>query len=294
MSRPENLKTRIFLDGSDLSETDQMKNEVGFVDGQTTNPSNFVKALKKDIANEKGISVEEVEVKLSKEELYERYQKRVQEISHKLPNGSVSIEVYADANTGVEEILEQAEEMYTWIPNAHIKLPITKAGLEAAEKLVSKGVRVNMTLCFNQEQAAAVYSATKGAKKGDVFISPFIGRVYDKGNNGMNLVRNILKMYQDGDGHVEVLAASIRDGEQLSEAIALQSDITTSYLKAILEWNEMGKPVRSPEEFSHPGMSEIPYQEISLEKDWREYNIYDEMTDDGLLSFANDWNNLLK
>ncbi len=285
MARPEHMHTRIFLDGSDLSEMDQVADTLGFLDGQTTNPSNFVKALK----NER----KEESLRFEKEELYALYKKRVQEISAKVPNGSVSIEVYADANTTAEEMIAQGKEMNTWIPNAHIKLPITTAGLATAEALVAAGIRVNMTLCFTQEQAAAVYAATKGAKRGDVFISPFIGRVNDKGLNGMDLIKNILTMYATGDGHVEVLAASIRTGEQLAEAIAVQCDITTSYKKAIDEWGESGMRVMDPAEFNHPAFEAIPYQELSLDKPWQEYTIAHEMTDDGLRRFAEDWNNLL-
>ncbi|PIT86140.1 MAG: transaldolase [Candidatus Magasanikbacteria bacterium CG10_big_fil_rev_8_21_14_0_10_43_6] len=285
MARPENMHTRIFLDGSDLSEMDQIQATLGFLDGQTTNPSNFISALKKE-RGEEGLQFEQ-------EALYALYKSRVQEISKKIPNGSVSIEVYADADTTAEAMIAQGKDMYTWIPNAHIKLPITTAGLAAAETLVGAGMRVNMTLCFSQEQAAAVYAATQGAKKGDVFISPFIGRVNDKGNNGMDLITNILKMYRDGDGHVDVLAASIRNGEQLAKAIAVGADITTSYKQAIDEWATAGMPVSDAAEFIHPTLSPIPYETLSLEKAWQEYHIQHDMTDDGLRRFAEDWNNLL-
>lgn len=284
--RPENLYTRIFLDGSDLDEMHSLKERMGFLDGQTTNPSNFVKALKKERGEE--------ELTFSADELRDLYKKRVQEISEIVPGGSVSVEVYADADTTAQDMLAQAREMYGWIPNAHIKLPITAAGLEAAEVLVGEGKRVNMTLCFSQEQAAAVYAATKGAKKGDVFTSPFIGRVSDKGKQGADLIKNILKMYEAGDGHVEVLAASIRNAEQLAHAIALKSDITTSYLKAITEWIDLGMPIKSLEEFDHSDLEPMPFENISLEKDWREYNIKHEMTDDGLRRFVDDWNNLIE
>ncbi len=286
MARPTGMKTRIFLDGSDLQEMKDLESMIGFLDGQTTNPSNFVKALKKEQGTD--------DLSFEKDELYGLYKKRVQEISQLVPDGSVSIEVYADASTTSEQMLEQAREMYTWIPNAHIKLPIIPEGLKTAQQLVSEGVRVNMTLCFNQEQAAAVYAATKGAKKGDVFISPFIGRVDDKGKNGMDLIKNILQMYTQGDGHVEVLSASIRTGDQLAEAIAVGSDITTSYLKAIVEWADTGMEVKDPSAFSHEDLEAIPYKDISLDQPWEAYNIQHDMTDDGLRRFADDWNKLIK
>jgi transaldolase len=83
----------------------------------------------------------------------------------------VSIEVFADLDTSAEEMLAQGEEMFTWIPNAYIKYPWTHEGLKAAEISVRKQIRVNMTLCFSQEQAAAVYAATKGSKEPGVCIA---------------------------------------------------------------------------------------------------------------------------
>lgn len=285
MSHPPNLNTQIFLDGADLNEMTFMQEKLGFIDGQTTNPSNFVKALKK----EKG----EEEFRVDEETLYQLYRERVEAISALVPEGSVSIEVYAAVDTPAAQMIAQGREMNTWIPNAHIKLPITTAGLEAAKTLTSEGIRVNMTLCFTQEQAAAVYAATRGAKRGDVFISPFIGRVNDKGRNGMDVIKNILKMYEAGDGHVMVLAASIRNVEQLSEAIAVGSDITTSYWKAIEAWADAGMPVKKPEEFDHPDLVAIPYEDISLDNNWRDYDIGHEMTDDGLRRFVADWEGVL-
>ncbi len=79
-----------------------------------------------------------------------------------------------------EEMLNNTERsFFSWIPNAHIKLPITREGLKTAKEMRNMGTRVNMTLRFNQEQAAAVYDATRRATAGQVFISPFVGRLDD-------------------------------------------------------------------------------------------------------------------
>lgn len=80
-------------------------------------------------------------------------------------NAGVSIEVFADLDSRAEEMLVQSQEMFTWIPNTYVKYPCTHEGLGAAEMSVQKRIRVNMTLCFSQEQAAAVYAATKGSKE---------------------------------------------------------------------------------------------------------------------------------
>lgn len=283
--KPYNLKTKIFLDSSSIAETQEIQTKLGWLDGQTTNPSNFVKALKQETGK--------VDLKFNRVELYRLYKERIQEISGLLPGASISVEVYADLETSAEEMVIQGKEMYNWISNAHVKLPVTHEGLKAAEILIKEGIKVNLTLVFNQEQAAAVYAATKGARRGDVFISPFVGRYYDKKINGMDLIKNILKMYEHGDGHVEVLAASIRNGEQLSEVIANKSDIVTCYSKAIIEWFEMGKPVKKPENFSHPELASIEYEEIDLNKPWSEFSVQHEMTDSGLASFVKDWNGII-
>lgn len=96
------------------------------------------------------------------------------------------------------------------IPNAYIKYPCTAEGLKAAQMSVAAGIRVNMTLCFSQAQAAAVYAATRGSKA-PVYVSPFIGRLDDHGKNGVDVIDNIKRMYANSDGHVLVLAASIRN-----------------------------------------------------------------------------------
>jgi transaldolase len=281
--RPTELKTKIFLDSGDPAETRDVLSILGFLDGQTTNPSLIAK------------NPQTAGKKFSQKEIYDFYKGVVREISALIPKGSVSIEVYADAKTSSDDMLKQAREFYQWIPNAHIKFPTTAEGLKAAEICAKEGIRVNMTLVFSQEQAAAVYAATKGAKKGDVFLSPFIGRLDDRGENGMDLISNILKMYQNGDGHVEVLTASVRSQEHFLKAIELGSDIITSPLKIYKQWAADG--IKMPDEnFSYQAntLKPIPYEEINLEKLWQEHNLHHELTDKGMEKFAEDWNNLIE
>ncbi len=279
--RPNNLQTKIFLDGGDSNETKETTKLLGFLDGQTTNPSLIAKKL------ESG--------KFTQPELMELYKSVVSEISSLIPIGSVSIQVYSDKDTKAEVMLTQGKEMYTWIPNAHIKYPVTLEGLKAAAESVRLGMRINMTLVFSEEQAAAVYSATKGAKKGQVFLSPFIGRLDDRGENGMSLIENIIKMYKNGDGHVEVLAASIRNMDHLLGCFKLGADIITLPYKTIKEWSDQGLP--TPVEdfiYSKNNLQDIPYQQLDLTKPWQEFNINHELTDKGLEKFASDWNTLLR
>lgn len=286
--RPENWKTKIFLDSGDPRETKAALLTLGFLDGQTTNPSL--------IAKNPATSGK----KFSKQELLQFYRGVVEEVSSLIPQGSVSIEVYADKNTTAEEMLAQGREFNTWIHNAHIKYPTTREGLKAAEISVKEGMRVNMTLVFSQEQAAAVYAATHGASRGQVFVSPFVGRLEDIGEKGMDLIKNILEMYKAGDGHVEVLTASVRSLLHIQEAANMGSDILTAPIKVLEEWHSATS--QSPSDGVPPSPYEgregerwkpIAYKDLDLNKPWQEYNIEHELTNKGLEKFASDWNNLI-
>jgi transaldolase len=163
---------------------------------------------------------------LSSEEEKNEYKKIVRSISPLVGDAGVSIEVFADLNTTAEEMPAQGQEMFSWIPNAYIKYPCTHESLRAAEMSVQRTIRVNMTLCFSQEQASAVYAGTRGSKE-PVYVSPFVGRLDDQGEDGMDLVRNIKKMYERSDGHVHVLAASIRTINHLLCSFFLGTELAT-------------------------------------------------------------------
>lgn len=282
----KDLKTKIFLDGGDPKETNELISILGFLDGQTTNPS--LVAKNPDV--QKRI---EAGQKFSTEEIMDFYKDMVSEISKIIPEGSVSIEVSADENSTMEDLLSQAKEMNGWIPNAHIKFPTTKAGLGAAEECIKLGINVNMTLVFSQEQAAAVYAATLGAKKGQVFVSPFVGRLDDRGENGVDLIKNIIKMYESGDGHVEVLTASVRNMDHYKAALAIGSDIITGPFKLIKEWKEAG--MEFPAQYTYsPDLEKIEYEKLDLNKSWQEFDISHDLTDKGIEKFASDWAALIK
>ncbi len=281
--RPQDLKTRIFLDGGNPDETREVIRLLGFLDGQTTNPTLIAK------------NPEARGKKFSAGELIDFYRKVVTTISGLIPRGSVSVEVYSDPATRAEAMLEQGKEMFSWIANAHVKFPTTGEGLKAAEQAVQAGMRVNMTLNVSQEQAAAVYAATRGARKGQAFISPFVGRLDDRGENGMDVVANILRMYGQGDGHVEVLTASVRSFDHLLYALRLGSDIITAPFEILKQWGEKGMPVPGEGFVYHPAnLKPIPYREISLAKKWRDYDLRHDLTDKGMEKFSADWNALIR
>lgn len=286
--RPTNLSTRIFLDGGDAAETRSVIDRLGFLDGQTTNPTLIAKNPSAQARMASG-------EKFTDEEIYAFYKRVVIEMSTLLPTGSISIEVYADHTTPPETMVAQSKTMVAWIPNAHIKFPTTAAGLEAAEQAVVRGMRVNMTLCFSQAQAAAVHCATRGASRGEVFVSPFVGRLDDSGENGMDLIAAILRMYREEGSSVEVLTASIRSLEHFLCALALGSDIITAPAAILYAWADAGMPIPDQSYTCDArGLSSIPYQSISLTGDWRELDISHSLTDKGIQRFADDWNARIK
>lgn len=286
--KPNNLKTRIFLDGGNPGEARDLIKLLGFLDGQTTNPTLISKNPEARERLEKG-------EKFSAQEIFDFYRGVVTTISGLMPDGSISVEVYADAATAADAMLRQGLDMFSWIPNAHIKFPTSHEGLKAAERAVKEGLRVNMTLCFSQEQAAAVYTATRGAKKGQVYVSPFIGRLDDRGENGMDVIANIIRMYRQGDGHVEVLTASVRSLDHLLEAIKLGSDIITVPYEILKEWGEKGLPMPGDAyTYDTRGLKAIPYRRIGLNNKWEDYDIRHELTDKGMAKFSADWNALIQ
>lgn len=286
--RPKDLKTRIFLDGGDPGETREAIRLLGFLDGQTTNPT----LISKNPEARRRLAAGR---KFTEQEILSFYKGVVKEISALIPQGSISVEVYADLSTTAEPMLKQGKEMFSWIPNAHIKFPTSREGLKAAEKAVRDGLRTNLTLCFTQPQAAAVYAATRGAKRGGVFVSPFVGRLDDRGEDGMDLVANIIRMYKKGDGHVEVLTASVRNMNHFMYALKLGSDIISAPFNILKEWGEKGLPLPGKDYFYDRGaLKPISFQEIDLVLNWQDYDIRHELTDKGMERFSADWNALIK
>ena len=277
MTRP---KTKILVDGGDPQETRRVKELLGFVDGQTTNPSLIAKNphIKDLIASGH---------KLSKREEMDEYKKIVQTISPLAGDAGVSIEVFSDERTMAQEMFDQGREMFSWIPNAYIKYPCTAEGLRAAQMSVQR-MRVNITLCFSQQQAAAVYAATKGTKE-PVYVSPFVGRLDDIGQNGMDVVRNIKRMFSKGDGHVLVLAASIRSLEHLLHCFALETELTTVPAKILELWANKNFPMPDKQFQYKTSGTPIPYEELDLEQDWERFDIQHELTRKGIEKFAADY-----
>lgn len=283
--------TKILLDGGDPDETLRIKNLLGFLDGQTTNPTYVAKnpGVQRRIASGH---------KLSQDQQKEEYKQIVQRISPLVASAGVSIEVFADFDTTAEQMVAQGEEMFSWIPNAYIKYPCIREGLRAARMSVERNMRVNMTLCFSQAQAAAVYVATRGTKE-PVYISPFVGRLDDRGENGMQVVRNIRDMYRHGDGHVHELAASLRKVEHLLYAFGLGVELVTAPAKIFEEWAGAKCPLPG-KDFVYAAVDKngktlraIPYQHLDLNAPWESFDLKHELTDKGIRKFVEDYESTL-
>ncbi|MBI5452819.1 transaldolase [Candidatus Gottesmanbacteria bacterium] len=278
------FSAKIFIDGGEPEETKEAKKLLGFLDGQTTNPTLIAKNLAASVSS----------AKLTQDEALGEYKRIAGEISKIIPHGSVSIQVFANGKTESEEMLSQARERTKWIPNASIKFPCNAEGLKAAS-VACKEMPINITLVFTQSQAAAVYEATLGAKH-PVFISPFVGRLDDRGENGMDVVSNMIKMYQSGDKHVEVLTASVRNIAHILYALYLKSNIVTVPFKVFRQWADKNFMLPAENFVYNPGnLKAVPFRkDIMLGKPWQEYDLFHDLTDIGIEKFSADWNSLVQ
>ena len=192
---------KLFIDTADPKEIAQLA-QTGLVDGVTTNPS---------LAAKTGLD----------------YVESLKEICAAVP-GPISAEVLATDTAGM---ISEGKRFAKIAKNIAIKVPLTWDGLKACRALANDGLMVNVTLCFSPVQAMMA------AKAGAAFISPFIGRLDDAGQNGMDLIREIRMIYDNYDYRTEILAASIRGVPHVREAALAGSDVATvppSVFKALI------------------------------------------------------------
>ena len=182
---------KIFLDSANLKAINTY-NEMGLVDGITTNPT----LLAKEDQNPSEI---------------------MREIA-KVVKGPVSLEVIA---TETDEMLEEAHKLKKFGQNVVVKIPMTSNGMKAVRKLREDGIDTNVTLIFSANQAILA------AKAGASYVSPFIGRLDDIGNEGMILVNEIIQIFRNYRFKTEVLVASIRHPVHVIEAGKIGADIVT-------------------------------------------------------------------
>jgi len=182
---------QLFLDTADTAVLSELA-ATGLVDGVTTNPSLIMKA---------GRPMLEV----------------IAEICS-IVEGPVSAEVAAVA---AREMIAEGERLATVAPNVVVKAPLTPDGLLATRELSRQGIAVNVTLCFSAGQALLA------AKAGAAFISPFVGRLDDIGEDGMGLIAEIRAIYDNYDFDTEILAASIRTTDHVKRAAIIGADCAT-------------------------------------------------------------------
>jgi len=182
---------KIFLDTANLAAI-KMYNDMGLLDGITTNPSL--------LAKEGGDP-----------------QKTMEEIV-RIVKGDVSLEVLSTETSGM---LEEGRRLRKYGNNVVVKCPLTPEGLKACRMLTSEGIPVNVTLCFSVNQA--ILTAKAGAK----YVSPFIGRLDDNGQDGINLVREIHQVFQNYKFSTQLLVASIRHPMHVVEAAKIGAEVVT-------------------------------------------------------------------
>lgn len=189
---------KFFIDTANLDEIRECT-ELGLIDGVTTNPSL--------VAKEGNVDFKEHIAKICE-----------------MVKGDVSAEV---TSLDTEGMLREGREYSKIAPNVVVKCPLTMDGLKATRKLQGEGIKVNVTLCFSAAQALLA------AKAGATYISPFIGRLDDIATDGMQLIRDIVQIYDNYGFTTEVLAASIRHPMHIVECALAGADVATIPFKVI-------------------------------------------------------------
>ncbi len=182
---------KIFLDTANI-ESIKKYNDMGLVDGITTNPT----LLSKEKSNPAEIMRQIV----------------------RIVNGPVSLEV---VGTTTEEMLEEAHRLKKYGQNVVVKIPVIPDGLKAVKKLKSEGIETNVTLIFSANQAILA------AKAGAAYVSPFIGRLDDSGQDGMTLIKEIVQIFKNYQFDTNVLVASVRHPLHVIEAGKVGAQVVT-------------------------------------------------------------------
>ena len=182
---------KFFVDTADVADIKRL-NDTGLVDGVTTNPSLIAKSGRDFIDVIKEICA--------------------------LVDGPVSAEVTATDAAGM---IEEGRKLAKVAKNVAVKVPLTEAGLTACKTLSQAGTPVNVTLCFSAAQALLA------AKAGAAFISPFVGRLDDIGQDGMSLIGEIAEIYSNYDFQTEILVASVRSPQHVVDAARIGADVCT-------------------------------------------------------------------
>lgn len=189
---------KFFIDTADLNEIEEA-NDLGVLDGVTTNPSLCMKV---------GVS---------------DFERHIAKICN-MVDGDVSAEVIS---TEYDEIIEEGRKIAGIADNVVVKVPLIKDGIKAIKTFSEEGIKTNCTLCFSASQALIA------AKAGATYISPFIGRLDDISTDGMQLIADIRLIYDNYAMETEILAASIRHPMHFLESARMGADVATMPLNVI-------------------------------------------------------------
>ncbi len=182
---------KFFIDTADVNEIREAES-LGILDGVTTNPTLVSKTGRP-------------------------FRETIEEICS-IVKGPVSAEV---VSTDAEGIIKEGRDLSKIADNIVIKVPLIKEGLKATKVLTSEGISVNVTLCFSSNQALLA------AKAGGTYISPFVGRLDDKGHTGMEVIEEIRAIYDNYDFNTQIIVASIRTPLHVRDAALMGADIAT-------------------------------------------------------------------
>ena len=192
---------KFFIDTANLDQIREANN-LGVLDGVTTNPSLMAKEGIKGVENQRNHYLEIC----------------------KIVDGDVSAEVIS---TDYEGMIREGEELAALHKNIVVKVPCIEDGIKAIKYFTKKGIRTNCTLVFSVGQALLA------AKAGATYVSPFVGRLDDISSDGIELVSKIVDMYTTYDMSTQVLAASIRSTQHIIQCIEVGADVATCPLSAI-------------------------------------------------------------
>ena len=190
---------KLFIDTANITEI-RDANDLGIIDGVTTNPSLIAREGKDFVSVVKEICA--------------------------IVNGPISAEV---VSLKAAEMVAEAAPLTKIHPNIVIKIPLTAEGLKATKELSRQGIRTNVTLCFSPTQALLA------AKAGASFVSPFIGRLDDISQVGMGLIADIRTIYQNYGFKTEIIVASVRNPVHILDAAKLGADIATVPYKVLMQ-----------------------------------------------------------
>jgi|SRR3989344_3367978 len=293
--------TQYLLDSGDPEEYKAIANlarehnEVLF--GATTNPSLIAKKL--------------AGKKVSAQEAFELQKQIVMEIIDIVP-GPVSAEVYADGKTTGEEMAQQGREIAKWHERIVVKLPTTLEGFKARTLLRREKIPINNTLVFSQQQVFAVNLHERLIQNNEnlwpPFISPFVGRLDDMSEDGMVVVEHAMRLKRTYNFTPLVLLSSVRRKEHMKRGVDCEADLVTAPATVYEEWFSLAQEQKNAIDTKAYAASlksidywDPPAELLAIDSiDWfnqaiatGKLNIQHDLTDKGLVRFAEDWKTII-